>query len=207
VRSRLARLSPVAERPADRAADTKCFPQAVDRTIAVPGPLPSGLKPGIHKLFPPVSTNTPHVFPRLSTALSTGPYDLGHRPGLASQPGIPGSQAAVTSGEGGDRPAREPAASGRAGSPRGAHTPPAVIAPRRASRPSIPPADSFRGRCPRAGPREPFPPGILAHFRAVGTARIPGPRHRQNRGCRHSRPRLRVVNQPECQSAASRWIS
>jgi hypothetical protein len=145
---------------------------------------------------------TPHVFPRLSTALSTGPFDLGHRPGLASQPGVPGSQAAVTSGEGGDRPAREPAASCQPGSPPGS---PYITCRYHAA----PRGRHFRKQIHSAvdaymlAPGSHFRPGIPAHFRAAGTARIPGPRRRRSRRCRHSRPRLPAVNQPECQSAAS----
>jgi hypothetical protein len=68
--------------------------------------------PGIHKPFPWASTWKLGVLPRLSTTLSTALFDRGPRPRLASQAGVPGSQAAVTSGEGGVRPATEPPASG-----------------------------------------------------------------------------------------------
>ena len=68
--------------------------------------------PEIHKPFPWASTGKLGVLPRLSTTLSTALFDRGPRPRLASQAGVPGSQAAVTSGEGGVRPATEPPASG-----------------------------------------------------------------------------------------------
>src|SRR6266496_1675047 len=67
---------------------------------------------GIHKPFPSASTGKLRVLPRLSTTLSTGLFDRGPRPRLASQAGVPASQAAVTSGEGGVQPATEPPASG-----------------------------------------------------------------------------------------------
>src|SRR5215471_3719934 len=114
-----------------------CFPQAVDGSSAVPERISGGRAPEIHKPFPCASTEAPHVLPRLSTALSTGPIDPGCGSVLASHAGLPGRRQPSLRGRG------RSASKGTtgltpSGSPRGTHPPSAIISLYRGSPPPFP---------------------------------------------------------------------